>query len=501
MKTEAVAKDSRKKVLLLSDDLRTPSGVGTISKSLVLGLAHKYNFAQMGGAVKHAEFGKVIDASQLATERGVKDAYIRIYPVNGYGTQDILRQVMRTEKPDVIVHFTDPRFWASWLYPMEREIRQYCPLAYLNIWDSLPYPNYNRPYYESSDLLLAITKQTYNVNKWVLRPENCQDINGNFFDSNGNTIPGHPTPLNKTMLHHCPHGVDTKIYTPLPDSALGQAKKALFGNAQYDFVVFYNSRNIRRKQPGSIILAFKAFCDSLPEEKAKRCALVMHTNPTDENGLDLLACRDTFCPNRTVIFSTDKVPTSRLNEYYNIADVTIHLSDNEGFGIGTCESLSAGTPIIVTATGGLQDQCGFTDDAGNPIAFTEDWGTNSDGRYKNHGKWVTPVYPSARMVQGSLPTPYILAEYGKWEDATVCMKHWYDMDRSERKVCGLAGREYISTVGGLNIDNMCDTFVEGVDAIMKSWRGRERFNLHKMGAYNVNTSPTGKLGIVLPKVA
>ena len=32
---------------------------------------------------------------------------------------------------------------------------------------------------------------------------------------------------------------------------------------------------------------------------------------------------------------------------------------NEGFGLGTCESLMAGTPIIVNVTGGLQDQCGF----------------------------------------------------------------------------------------------------------------------------------------------
>ena len=44
---------------------------------------------------------------------------------------------------------------------------------------------------------------------------------------------------------------------------------------------------------------------------------------------------------------------------YNIADVTINMASNEGFGLGTCESLMCGTPISVNVTGGLQDQCGF----------------------------------------------------------------------------------------------------------------------------------------------
>ena len=41
---------------------------------------------------------------------------------------------------------------------------------------------------------------------------------------------------------------------------------------------------------------------------------------------------------------------------YNMADCTINISDAEGFGLGTLESLSCETPIIVTMTGGLQEQ-------------------------------------------------------------------------------------------------------------------------------------------------
>ena len=41
---------------------------------------------------------------------------------------------------------------------------------------------------------------------------------------------------------------------------------------------------------------------------------------------------------------------------YKAADFTINISDAEGFGLATLESLSCGTPIIVNMTGGLQEQ-------------------------------------------------------------------------------------------------------------------------------------------------
>ena len=47
-----------------------------------------------------------------------------------------------------------------------------------------------------------------------------------------------------------------------------------------------------------------------------------------------------------------------LSVLYNAADVTIGLSDAEGFGLSTFESMACETPIIVTMTGGLQEQAG-----------------------------------------------------------------------------------------------------------------------------------------------
>ena len=188
MKEGYIPKDQRKKVLLLCDDIRMHSGIATMAREFVTGLSHKYNWAQIAGSVQHPEKGKIVDlSSATSTETGVPDPYVRLYPTDGYGNPEMLRQIMQIEKPDAILHFTDPRFWI-WLYQIEREIRQVCPIAYLNIWDCLPYPMYNRPYYESCDLLLAISKQTMNININVLGPKNCQTIYGESFDANARVI-------------------------------------------------------------------------------------------------------------------------------------------------------------------------------------------------------------------------------------------------------------------------------------------------------------------------
>ena len=65
----------KKKILLLADDLRMSSGVGTMSKEFVLGSCHHFDWAQIGGAIKHPEEGKVVNMDEtLKTETGVEDA-------------------------------------------------------------------------------------------------------------------------------------------------------------------------------------------------------------------------------------------------------------------------------------------------------------------------------------------------------------------------------------------------------------------------------------------
>ena len=153
----------KKKILLLSDDLRMTSGIATVSKEFVFGTMDKFHWVQLGAAVKHPEQGKEIDlGADVRKETGIEDASLKIIPWTGYGDANILRQLIMRHQPDAILHFTDPRYW-RWLYEMEAEIRENIPILFYHIWDDLPDPKYNRDYYESCDWLGCISRQTYGI--------------------------------------------------------------------------------------------------------------------------------------------------------------------------------------------------------------------------------------------------------------------------------------------------------------------------------------------------
>ena len=457
---------AKKKILLLSDDLRMSSGVGTMSREFVIGTLHKYDWVQIGGAIKHPEEGNVVDISEsVQKDYNIKDAYLKIYPISGYGNDEVLRSIMGIEKPDAILHYTDPRFW-TWLYNMEHEIRQNIPIYYYNIWDDLPYPRWNEPFYESCDLIMNISRQTVNIVDNV-----CQKKPRTDWDNT-----------------YGPHGINHTYFMPVDTLHKDYEKSRKFrqhilGGKQYDFVVFWNNRNIRRKLPGDVVMAFKTFCDMLPKDESKKCALVMHTQPVDENGTDLPAVVDELCSDYDVIFSNEKLDNNQMCWMYNMADVTINIASNEGFGLGTCESLMCGTPIVVNVTGGLQDQCGFKKEDGSYLTvddYNDDFQSNHRGKYKEHGEWVFPVFPSNISLQGSPPTPYIYDDRPSFEDAADGLKHFYDMGADGRQECGEKGVEFVQLEEiGMTAEHMSNRFIKDMDTAFEKWTPRKRYTLFK----------------------
>jgi hypothetical protein len=138
---------------------------------------------------------------------------------------------------------------------------------------------------------------------------------------------------------------------------------------------------------------------------------------------------------------------------YNVADVVVNIASNEGWGLSSTEAILAGTPIINNVTGGLQDQCGFTDENGEWIRFNNEFATNHTGKYKNHGNWVKPVFPSNRSLQGSPATPYIFDDRVNFEDVATAIRYWYDMDAIVRQDAGEEGREW-ALKNGLTAEQM-----------------------------------------------
>ena len=189
--------NKRKKILLICDDIRVHSGVATIAKEMVINTAQHFNWINMAGAIKHPDQGQRLDLSEAT---GLSDSSVVSYPVEGYGNQDILRNIINTEKPDALMLITDPRYF-EFIWTMENEIRKNIPIVYLNIWDDFPTPLYNKPYYEACDALLAISKQTKLINELVLGDK-----------------------AKNKVIEYVPHGLNKEIYKPLPKEEFQEFK-------------------------------------------------------------------------------------------------------------------------------------------------------------------------------------------------------------------------------------------------------------------------------------
>ena len=307
---------------------------------------------------------------------------------------------------------------------------------------------------------------------------------------------------NKTLIHYVPHGIDSNVFKPLPksDERLTLRRKDYFGNEDYKFVLCYNSRNVHRKRTSNVILAFRTFCDNLTKEESSKCCLILHTEIMSDAGTDLLAVKEALCPDYKIIFSPNKIAPEDMCCLYNLADVTICLSSNEGFGLSTAESIMCGTPIIVNVTGGLQDLIGQVDDEGKPVVFNLEFGSNFVGKYKNHGVWAKPLWPAASYIQGSIPTPYILDDLCKWEDAAEAMMYWYRMTANQRELCGMKGREWAMGEGGLNAKNMCKQFCDSMDFVFEHWRPSDGIELVTQNDFVGHRMPENKLGFAIPTI-
>ena len=475
---------AKKKILLLSDDLRLTSGIATVSKDLVLSTLKDFDWFQLGAAVNHPDKGKMLDLSEDAkNQTGVSDASVSVLCNDGYGDPLLLRRLIKFAKPDAILHFTDPRFW-GWLYNMEHEIRQSIPLMYLNIWDGAGLvgdtptdPMWNKDAYASCDLLMAISKQTYGINKRILKRI------------------GEETPPHR--ITYVPHGINTSIYHPITSNGteennqwdeLQRESKKIRGNNENKFVVMWNNRNIHRKHPGDVILAYKHFCQQVDKNggnASEDCVLLLHTHPMDPNGTDLVAVVGELCSEYPVIFSDKVISSNQLNVLYNLADVVINMSSNEGFGLGTAEALSAGTPIVVNVTGGLQDQCGFINPKTNKYFTADDYidihSLHRKDEWGNlkHGEWVKPVFPSNISLQGSIPTPYIFDDRADFREVGNALYEWYKMPTDERKECGRKGRQFIlDPEVGMSKDNMGERISRSIKDTIDNFKPRNRFELH-----------------------
>ena len=410
---------SKIKILTLSDHPLSPSGVGTQTKYFCESLLKtgRYSIISLGGAVKHKDYRPVyVDP--------YKEDW-QIIPIDGYGNPQMIRSIIRNEKIDLVWFMTDPRFW-GWLWEIENEIRPLCPMVYHHVWDNYPYPHFNRDFYLSNDHIVTISKVTDDIVRTVAPEVDCT---------------------------YLPHSVDSSIFAPMTEEEIKELRLSSLGEDSLSKVIFFwNNRNARRKQSGTLIHWFKNWFEK-NNLKDKVC-LIMHTDPKDPHGQDLVHIIDHLEIEKEVLLSTTKVHAEQLSSIYNLADCTINIADAEGFGLATLESLSCGTPIIVTKTGGLQEQVRKGDET---FGFE--------------------ISPSSKCIIGSQQVPYIYEDRISEKDFQKVMSRMYRMSKKKRKELGLKGRQHV--LDNYNFDTTQKKWVEIIDKIVEengSWETRKIYN-------------------------
>jgi len=410
-------KKKKIKVLVLSDHPLAPSGVGTQTKYMIDALigTGRYQFVCLGGAMKHDSY-----EPQKINGPWADDDWV-VYPVDGYGNPELVRSIIWAQKPDILWFMTDPRFY-GWLWQIENEIRANLPMVYYHVWDNYPPPKYNKKWYDSTDVIASISKVTHDIVSKV-----APDVEN----------------------HYLPHAVDGEIFKNLGEELITKFKEDHFGSQNERFVFFWNNRNARRKMSGSLTHWYNEFAEEVGPDNV---CLIMHTDPKDQHGSDLeTLVRDFHMDDGRLMFSNQKIPPDSLAMMYNMADCTINISDAEGFGLATLESLSCETPIIVNMTGGLQEQV-------------------TDGK-----EWFgIGIEPSSKALIGSQQVPYIYEDRISKEDFIAALHKMYNMSKKERAELGTKGRDHV--LKNYNFEDYTKKWIQLMDDIHErygSWESRK----------------------------
>jgi len=376
------------KVLVLSDHALSTSGVGTQTRHLLTGLIKKqcWTFRQFGAALKHSDYRTVV----------VDDDLI-IKPIDGFGNPEMLRVALATEKPDLLFIFTDPRFFV-WLFEMEDEIRQVCPIVWWHVWDNYPYPTFNDPFYEATDLINCHSHMTYEMIK-TKYPEKTNWI---------------------------PHALPPSMFFPLETKKIEEYKIKLLGKNHKDsFVGIWVNRNAKRKRPNDVLESWALFLKELKRKKGhKKAILIMHTEPTDNEGPNLFATAEMLGIQNNVYFSRERLEFEKMNVLYNISDFCLNMSYAEGFGLSTLESMMTGTPIVAAKTGGLTRQvCNAQTGDDNGVALDID----------------------LKTLVGSQSVPYIYEDYVSNKSVAKGIMKLYKMSTKEKNRLSKKVLKYANT--------------------------------------------------------
>lgn len=358
-----------------------------------------------------------------------------IKPVDGFGNKEILRATLINEQPDAVVIFTDPRQF-MWLWEMEDEIRQFCPILYWHVWDNDPYPSFNDVWYDSTDAINCLSWKTYELLK-----------------------PHHP---DKTS--YIPHAFPREVFFPLPEEQVKAIRAQNFGHRADWLIGLWVNRNATRKMPNDVLNAWKEFLDELEAKHGHRKAfMLLHTDPTDPEGPNLYAVVDQLGLRDNVVFSTNKLEFHDMNGLYNCSDFVVNISKAEGFGLSLLTALMLGKPIVGLKTGGMTRQLvncrtGFV-----------------------HG---VALEPAARTLVGSQVVPFIYDDHVNYHDVSDAYMKIYELVKNKpEELKELAAKSIEYANEEFNYEQMIDAWDMSLTTTIEQFissKGHDQFSVETL---------------------
>ena len=400
---------NKTKILMISDHALSTSGVAIQSKYLIEGLikTEKYKIIQLGAAMYHDNM----------TPQKLSDDFT-IIPCNSFGDKDIVRSLLVSEKPDAIIIFSDARFFTH-IFNMEDEIHEACPILWWHVWDNTPTPYYNKHLYDSVDTINCISMLTYELCKKVTQ----------------------------TKTKYIPHAINKDLFYSFNKKKIERLKSVILKDKKDWFIGVWVNRNIRRKRPADVLKSWAIFLDKQEKEyNHKNSLLIMHTDPKDPAGTDLVEVANMLQIENNVRFSNNDLNSNDLNMLYNIADFTLNISFSEGFGLSTLESLYTKTPIIVNMTGGLTTQ---VTDKKSGYTFGE------------------AIEPKMTTISGIQDTPYLNEDYALVKDIASAIFNFYIKPDDLKKKMGSLGQKY--ALENFCIEKMILDWDDSIQSVIKDW--------------------------------
>jgi len=169
--------------------------------------------------------------------------------------------------------------------------------------------------------------------------------------------------MNPENLYYVPHGVDPKVFRKLKPEEMADVRDPDPMAFKYLFV----ARNNLRKEHAILMLAYRL----LPRQIRKESILLLFT-PLQEvtpsangfvPGWDIVriarkyGVADRVVSYNILAYPEWNLPDEELNKIYNLADVYVHPSSGEGFGIPIVEAMAAERPVVATANSAMLELC------------------------------------------------------------------------------------------------------------------------------------------------